>query len=309
MFQKQYLSAKIPKVQQQDCKTLLSLANAIQDQKTLSKEDELQEKRRLLGPRTNSVGLCQGLDKALAALVNDPDSAQILRNTLIAERSRGHESKLNSFKHFYVVGSSAAGTTETAVILFNPAQGTGTSNRLTNDVRLHRITCRIRISRNITTVGTAAIVAPTVSLVIGRTKVPSSPGAVATIFGTGANPPSSSSTIYDGLASAIVPLMVRNINTADMYHVYKHFTHCRSLDNFQYTTAGSLFGIDVPHQTDHVFELDLHKLEQTFVTPGNTDTLINQLWFVFRSDIAYTNLGFNDTISYTFDTEFKDVQD
>ena len=76
MFQKQYLSAKIPKVQQQDCKTLLSLANAIQDQKTLSKEDELQEKRRLLGPRTNSVGLCQGLDKALAALVNDPDSAR-----------------------------------------------------------------------------------------------------------------------------------------------------------------------------------------------------------------------------------------
>lgn len=279
--------------------------------KKTSDEKKLQaEGKGFLGLRSKELASCASLVKALPSMVGSPDAITLLRDALVEERSRGHESKLNSFKHFYVVGSGDASLTQTAVLLFSPSQGSGTSNRLTNDVRLHRITCRIRIVRNSTAPGTTQYTVPTISLVIGRTKVPTTPGTVATIHGTGANPPTSSTAIYDGLGTFNVPsLMIRNPNTADLYHVYHNEHVIMNDENFQYTTAATAYGISSPKSRLFEKQIDLHGLENCFVSSGNTDTLINQLWFVFRSDMSYTNQGFTDTVQYTFDTEFRDVQD
>lgn len=291
-----------------------------EDRKEVRKEDDPQ--KGLLGLSTGFVRVPQGLDKTISALVSDPDAESVLRQAIVAERSRGHESKLSHYKHFYVTGSGTVTTSEQSVQLFTAVQGSGINNRLTNRVKLHRITCRIRFVRAYSATATTAYFPPTVSIIIGRTKVPASIGVVLSpiwnptsnppVSGTGANPPVSSTSIYDsagatGATGNIPSTMVRNVNTADMYHIYydKHLIYNQTSMGL----AGTGIGQVVPEVHLHTFQIDLHGLDQMFISSGNNGTVINQLWFAFRGDTDYTGLGFTDSLYYSFDTEFRDVQD
>lgn len=264
---------------------------------------------QLVGSSQKGLSQSASLDQALASMVSSPDAITLLRAELLKERTR-IPSSINNYKHYYNLGALTVSQVESTQPLFDITQGSGISNRLTNDCRIRKGIFRIRLVRTTTGPGTTAFVPPTITFFIGRSKVPPSLGAVPTIFATGTNPPSSANVLYSGLGTFNVPsLQVVNPAVVDMYHMYHIIHHQFGTEDVQYTTPASAYAIQ-PSRT-HVYEIDIdfHHLEQSFASASSQYSVINQLFIGCRSDESYTNQGFSDVMQYTVDFEFEDVQD
>lgn len=236
------------------------------------------------------------------------DAEKLLRKELLNSRS---QRKLDDWKHFYIVSTgNVLSTAETTIGISRIPGGTALTTRTTNAVKLHRTTGRIRVRRSITGIGSVSPLLPTISIVFWRDKIPAQPGTAPAVFATDAVVPASDTAVFSGLGSAIAPqLMVRNPNTTEDYHIYVRRHHYLGDQNYGFTTPGTPVGIATPHDWNFEFEIYYHEAQQQYATYSTTAACVNDIYFTYVQDTTTTNQGYTTTLDYTFDTEFRDVQD
>lgn len=255
----------------------------------------------------------------LASLVNPPETGptpeQILRQELLKLRS-GFSSTEKSAerKHVYNQATGAiTNGTETTYILARVLTGSASSQRLTNTIKIRKGTLRFTIVRTASGVGTAVAPMPILTYVIWRDKIPATVGTAPTILGTDANPPASTSLMLSRLGSASLrynSLAVFNPITAPEYHIYEVKHHELNDDsNFTYTTPATALGIPAPKTWHFRINLDFNGVVQNYAAAASAAPDVNDIYFSFFTDIDYTNLTFTDTIFFTSDVEFEDMQD
>lgn len=235
----------------------------------------------------------------------------ILRSELLKERSGGrHEGDLADWKHYYLAaGNNSLSTTELSYPLTTIAGGTGVNQRLTNTIAIRKGRIKIHLRRNLTAAPTAQATDPTITIVIFRDKIPTTPGTMPVVHGTDANPPASATLLLSQLGStnaAAIATAVRNPITEDAYHIYR-ILKVQLERNWTYISTN----LAQPSVESRIIEVDIdfNMVQQKYATYAATAADINNLWLCAYANVDYTNYGFTDTIAVTSDIEFCDIQD
>lgn len=257
-------------------------------------------------PKVSAIATAIGIDPSA--------DAAIMRQLLLAQRNfRSEADESADYKHVYGLAQFALSTTETTVPLCRVIGGTTTSTRTTNTISLSRCHLRTAIKRTPTGTGSVAANQPIYRYVIWRDKVPATPGSAPTILGTDANPPASTTLMFSRLGSAdpeYNSIAVFNPITAPEYHIYESGTmELNDKATYDFVTPASAHGLPAPQKWVKDHHINLFDVRQNYATYAATAPDINDIYFTCWVDMAYTNQGYQDYLTYTFDVEFEDQQD
>lgn len=266
------------------------------------------------GPRQDSVEVPE-VHPFLASLGFDSaEVATLLRQELIQERLGGrHEGSLADYKHQYTTNGAAITTlsnTENSFPLLAVAGGTTVSTRTGNTIAARHCRIHLLFRRVLTGVPTAATYDPTITVVVFRDKIPTTPGTMPTVQGTDANPPASATLLFSQLGASSATAMslpVRNPITEDAYHVYFYGNY--KLDTHAgYNYINTNLGLPAPQNKKVVLDIPLHDVQQKYTSYAATSADTNNLWLMIKADTDYLNMGFTDSVCVVTDCEFYDVQ-
>lgn len=286
------------------------------DEKLSSPPSRREGVVRSINPILRQEGLGESkVNSLLAELGFDAEeAATLLRQELIAERSRGsHEGSLADWKHAYgTSGPNTLSISETSYTVAAIAGGTTVSTRTTNTIALRKARIKLFFNRIFSATPTAAFRDPNIIVVIYRDKIPVTPGTPPTVHGTDANPPASTTFLFSqlGVAAstnpAAVACMVRNPITEDAYHIYE-VRHVKiPIGGFTYT--GTTLGMPNPYSKVEHFDIDLNMVQQKYASYAATASDINNIYICVFADHDYTNMGITDSVSAVIDLEFMDLQ-
>lgn len=295
------------------------------------------ESSKLLGllqtTQKASVGQSLGAQKAYSLLAGMgiplTDAATELRQIALAERSRGRRhASVDDYKHCYFssgayvqyIDSPAIGSGG-HVVVTNISNGSSLNNRLTNRIKIRRITIHHNISYSAgggsTGISTSVFrTTPTVVLDVVRDKVPITPGTERALYATDANPPTDTNAVYTGLGTNFNTTKqifhpVRNVNTMDEVHVYRHIPESMHMQYVQGATAATAVAMsESSSYRKHV--IDCHDVEVQYSTTLNSFANVNQIQVSFLTDTStaqQTVNGLQLAYNYMIDVEFRDVQD
>lgn len=209
---------------------------------------------------------------------------------------------------------------------FQPVIGTGTNNRTSNAAYVHSIRfkfdMRCRPATTLAQPTATLFVSPQLLLDVFVDKIPSTIGAIPACYIVGANPETSTTSLYTNLGAAldstnpIAEIMpTRNYNTMPDYHILHHegklfeptYTTFYDSKNDLVLARG-----DKTHHHYKELHFKMHGMRCTWGGVAATAPCVNALCLSVVTSTTAAELasaGYALSFNYTMDVEFSDAQD